>query len=94
MTDTVTANDGVALPLCNLPLAIVYDGDFVSTLTVQYRGNTYVQTFTNDGTNITEISAWINSAFYPPGDIMYEQDGTTEMQTEVASGSQTMYTEY
>jgi len=60
MSETVTTiPDGVALPLISLPQVFAYDGNFVSTITVTYAGNTYIQTFTNDGTNITDISGWI-----------------------------------
>ena len=50
---------GTPLPLGDLPELIAYDGAFVSTITVQYYGNTYIQTFTNNGTNITNISGWV-----------------------------------
>lgn len=59
MSETVTGSDGAALPLDSLPLTIAYSGSFVITLTTTYAGNTYVQTFGNDGTNITTISGWI-----------------------------------
>lgn len=66
MTDTVVASDGNALPLAALATTIVYSGGFISYLSVQYDDpfistqlNTYRQTFTNDGTNITAITGWI-----------------------------------
>jgi hypothetical protein len=59
MSETVQANNGAMLPLDSLQTQIVYSGDFVSTITVVYQGITYVQTFLNDGTNITSISGWI-----------------------------------
>lgn len=59
MSETVQANDGAMLPLPSLPITFTYDGAFVATMTVVYAGSTYVQTFTNDGTNITDISGWI-----------------------------------
>jgi hypothetical protein len=59
MSSTVQANDGAMLPLDSLPTAIVYSGGFIQTLTVVYQGNTYVQTFTNNGLNIIAISGWI-----------------------------------
>jgi hypothetical protein len=65
MSSTVQANDGTMLPLDSIPLAIIYSGSFVSTITVEYVANStgvksyFVQTFTNNGTNITGISGWI-----------------------------------
>ena len=60
MSETVTTiPDGVQLPLDSLPATIAYSGSFVSTITVVYEGNTYVQTFTNNGTNITAFTGWV-----------------------------------
>ena len=59
MSETVQANDGTMLPLDSITNTIAYSGSFVSTITVNYQGNTYVQTFTNNGTNITVISNWV-----------------------------------
>lgn len=59
MIETVLADDGVQLPLAQLAQTFAYDGSFVDTITVTYLGNDYVQTFTNDGTNITEITGWV-----------------------------------
>ena len=56
---TVLATNGVALPLDNLAYTFAYSGSFVSTITVVYAGTTYVQTFTNNGTQITHISQWV-----------------------------------
>lgn len=64
---TVQASDGTQLPVENLPVAIAYSGSFISTLTVQYEAislptpnlSNFVQTFTNNGTNITNISRWV-----------------------------------
>lgn len=50
---------GTPLPLGDLPATLAYSGSFIHTITVSYYGNTYVQTFTNNGTNITAISAWV-----------------------------------
>lgn len=57
-TTNLSVPDGVALPIDDLELAFEYDGAFVSSITVVYNENTYVQTITNDGTNITNISQW------------------------------------
>jgi len=60
MSETViTTPNGTPIPLNNLEMDFTYDGDFVETITVEYQGVTYVQTFTNDGTNITNISQWV-----------------------------------
>jgi hypothetical protein len=58
-SSTVLAVNGVALPIEDLQVTIGYDGSFVSTLTVTYNGLDYVQTISNDGTNITAISQWV-----------------------------------
>lgn len=47
------------IPLDSLPQTFTYDGDFIETCTITYNNNTYVQTFTNNGTNITSISGWV-----------------------------------
>ena len=59
MSTVITANDGTQIDLDNVEQTFAYGGGFVSTITVVYGGKTYVQTFTNNGTNITEISGWI-----------------------------------
>jgi len=61
MSSTVQATDGTMIPLDSVQQTIVYAAGFISTITVNYQGNTasqYVQTFTNNGTNITGISQW------------------------------------
>jgi hypothetical protein len=92
MSGTVQANDGAMLPLDSLPITLAYSGSFVSTITTVYQGNTYVQTFTNNGTNITEISGWINSNFFPPGSDIVAEDGSTQIVSE--GGLADMVTEY
>ena len=59
MSSTVQANNGTQLPLDSLPMTFAYSGSLVATINVNYQGNTYVQTFTNNGTQITGISGWI-----------------------------------
>jgi hypothetical protein len=59
MSSTVQANDGAMLPLDSIPAVFAYSGQFISTITVVYAGSTYVQTFTNNTVNITNISGWI-----------------------------------
>ena len=65
MSETVTGyrnaanqHQAVELPLGSLDQTFTYDGTFTATITVIYGGVTFVQTFTNDGTNITNISAF------------------------------------
>lgn len=58
MSETVQANNGTPLPLSSLPTEIVYVGSFVTEIIVEYAGETYKQTFTNNGTEITGISRW------------------------------------
>lgn len=65
MAETVTASDGTQLPLADLPQTLAYSGGFISTITVTYPSRlnrtptNYVQTFTNNGTNITNISNFV-----------------------------------
>lgn len=61
MTDCVgTQSPGsIQLPISDLAQVLTYSGNFISTITVVYQDVTYVQTFTNDGTNITDISQWV-----------------------------------
>ena len=61
MSSTVQATDGTQLPLDSIPATFVFDGGFISTITVDYQGYTasqYQLTITNNGTNITSISRW------------------------------------
>lgn len=53
------APNSVALPLDSLAKTLTYSGGLVATLSVTYNGITYVQTFTNNGTQITGISQWV-----------------------------------
>lgn len=58
MAETVkTVPDGVDLPINSLAQA--FAGNPITTITVVYKGNTYVQTFTYVAGAITNISAWI-----------------------------------
>ena len=59
MSETAQADDGAMLPLDSLTTLLTYSGGFPATATVDYQGFTYVQTFTNNGTNITNISGWV-----------------------------------
>lgn len=71
---TVNANDGAMLPLDSLTQTFAYDGLFLASISVTYQNNYYVQTFTNDGTNITSISGWINT-IPPSATVMVTEDG-------------------
>ncbi len=51
--------NGTPIPLDSVEQAFAYTGIFVSTITIEWSGETYVQTFTNNGTNITNISGWV-----------------------------------
>lgn len=63
MSLTVTASDGTPLPLDSLPQTLAYTtisgNPYLSTITVVYAGNTYVQTLTYTGINLTSISRWV-----------------------------------
>lgn len=82
MGATVQANDGAMLPLDSLPQQFTYDGTFISTITVLFAGRNYVQTFENDGTNITYISNWIYTPVLPGGEIMVTELGAVVMTDE------------
>jgi len=56
---TVTASNGVELQINALEQTFTWDGSIISTITVVYNSITYIQTFSNDGTNITDISQWV-----------------------------------
>lgn len=58
-TQAASGYPSIALPISDLATTIAFSGGFVSTLTVVYSGITYVQTFTNNGTNVTNISQWV-----------------------------------
>jgi hypothetical protein len=75
MSGTVQANDGTMLPLDSIPVEIDYSGSFVSKMTVEYQGKIFVQTFTNDGTNIIYISGWELNTLPPSDEIMIDQSG-------------------
>ena len=75
MSSTVQANDGAMIPLDSIPQTFAYSGSFISTITVVYQTNTYVQTFTNNGTNITNISGWVNPLYPYPATAMTDELG-------------------
>lgn len=56
----VQGSDGKSIPLDSLAQTLGYDGsNNLTTITVSYDGNTYIQTFTYVGSNLTGISAWV-----------------------------------
>ena len=59
MSDYVTASNGVQLELNALAKTLTYSGGLVTTQTVVFSGKTYVQTYTNNGTQITGVSQWV-----------------------------------
>lgn len=59
MSGTAASSTNPQLPISDLAIAITYSGTLVSTMTVVYRTITYIKTFTNNGTNITNISVWV-----------------------------------
>lgn len=63
MSDTVQTKampgkPSVALPINDLEQVLAYSGGNISTITVQYQGITYVQTFSYSGADVTDISQW------------------------------------
>lgn len=75
MGATVQANDGAMLPLDSLAQEFEYDGTFIASISVNYAGVQYVQTFTNDGVNIIYISGWESVNVEPAGQPMYTEGG-------------------
>ena len=61
MTTTVTASNGTQLPKNDCPNTLNRADGFLTSIVIDYQGVTYTQTYTNDGTNITAISAWVAS---------------------------------
>lgn len=63
MSLTVQASDGTPLPIDDLPQVLAYttisSNPYLSTITVVFGLNTYVQTYTYTGTNLTGISRWV-----------------------------------
>ena len=59
MSETVQADNGAQIPLVSIEQAFTYSAGFVETISAVYGGVTYVQTFTNNGSNITNITGWV-----------------------------------
>lgn len=63
MTQTVKASGGADLPIEALAKTFTYDGSGnVETISVEYQGTEYVQTFTYTGSSVTNISQWVPQA--------------------------------
>ncbi len=59
-TGGVIASDGVLVPVDSLAQTMGYDGsNNLTTVTVTYLGNVYVQTLTYTGSNLTGVSRFI-----------------------------------
>jgi len=59
MAATELADDGTQIPVYSIAMAFAYVSGNLSTITIQYAGNTYVQTFTYSGADVTNISLWV-----------------------------------
>jgi hypothetical protein len=59
MSTFATATDNTQLDLDSLPVTLGYTGSNLTTLTIVYRENTYIQTLTYSGANVVTISNWI-----------------------------------
>lgn len=62
MSMAANGHNAMAIPLNDLAQAFAYDGNFLETITVVYQGITFIQTFTNDGVDITNISQFVPQA--------------------------------
>ena len=51
--------NGMQIPIDSCAKTYVYDGEIVETITVEWMDGTYIQTYTNDGTNITSVTGWV-----------------------------------
>lgn len=59
MSETVIASDGTALPLDSLGATLTYGApNQIATISVVYRGNTYTQSFTWTGSQLTSYTIW------------------------------------
>lgn len=60
LAGAAVGSDGVVLDLNSLAQTLAYNADgTINTITVTSGGNTYVQTMTYTGGNLTGISAWV-----------------------------------
>lgn len=56
----VVASDGVGLPLDSLAQTMSYNGsNQLLTITVSYKSNTYIQTYTYTSSNLTGVSIFV-----------------------------------
>lgn len=54
----VIASDGVLLPVESLEQTLTYTGDLISTISVSFGSEVYIQTYTYTSSNVTSISQW------------------------------------
>jgi hypothetical protein len=54
----VIASDGVLLPVDSLEQTLTYTGDLISTISVSFGSEVYIQTYTYTSSNVTSISQW------------------------------------
>ena len=56
----VIASDGAMVPVESLAQTLAYDGSGnLSTVTVAWQGNTYVQTLTYTSSKLTGVTVWV-----------------------------------
>jgi hypothetical protein len=51
--------NGIQIPLDSVEQVFAYTGNFVDTITIEWMDETYVQSFANNGVQITSISGWV-----------------------------------
>jgi hypothetical protein len=59
VSETVVAEGGKLLPIDSLEQTFAYTGSDLTSISVTYAGFTYVQTFTYDAGNLTNVSQWV-----------------------------------
>lgn len=60
VSSSPVASDGVVIPMAAVAQAFAYNGsNQITTITVSYKGNVYVQTYTYTGGNLTGISLFV-----------------------------------
>jgi hypothetical protein len=53
-----TIPNGIQVPIGDLVQTFTYSGSLIATITVAYQGKTFIQTYANNGTQVTSISQW------------------------------------
>lgn len=59
MSEIIVAQGGAQLPIDDLEQGFTYTGSDLTEIKVTYQGIVYVQTFTYDAGNLTDVSQWI-----------------------------------